>query len=71
MGDKMKNKTIIVLKKAACLSYHPSIHTQTHTLTFPPGVPVVCVRSEINIIITCTKESRRVEETGAHQHNVI
>ena len=58
MADKMKNTPIIVLTRAAYLSYQPP------PTPYLPSFLVCLLRvcSDINIIIAYTKEIRRVEE---------
>ena len=70
LSDKIKKKTIIVSTKAAYLSYHlptPYLHS--------PLVCLLCVYSEINIIISYTKENQErrgnpslVNATTYHSH---
>ena len=59
MSDKMKKKTIIVLTKASYLSITPLLLTPTHT---PPLVFLLCVCSDINIVIAYTQTIRRAEK---------
>ena len=54
MIDKIKNKTIIVIKNQLILVITPYLHS--------PLVCLLCVCSDINIIIAHTKESRIAEE---------
>ena len=55
---KMNKKTIIALTKAAYCSHHPPPSLYIH----PPLVCMLCVCSDINIIIAYTKASSRSEE---------
>ena len=57
MSDKMKNNSIIVLTKAAYLSYRPPPQYINSSL-----MCLLCVCSDINIIIEYTTVSRREEE---------
>ena len=66
MSDKMKKTAIIVLKNANDLSYHPP------TYLHYPLVCLLCVCSDINMIIEYTKLNRRAEENrGSSTHRPI